>query len=147
MGAIEIDKIAKRYKALCELVPLKPITKKAEYEAAVEHLNQLLDAGGANQAHPLAGLVEALGELIQTYEKRQAPMPEAEPREVLRYLMTEHGLKQTDLSGMASRARSATSSPGAVGSARRWRKSWRQGSTYPQRFFFKITLPSTPRAR
>ncbi len=102
MGAIEIDKIAKRYKALCELVPLKPVTKNAEYEAAVEHLNQLLDAGGANQAHPLAGLVEALGELIQTYEKRQTPMAEAEPRQVLRYLMEEHGLKQTDLAGIAS---------------------------------------------
>jgi HTH-type transcriptional regulator / antitoxin HigA len=102
MGAIEIDKIAKRYKALCELVPLKPITKKAEYDAAVEHLNQLLDAGGADQAHPLAGLVEALGELIQTYEKRQTPMPEAEPREVLRYLMKEYGLKQTDLAGIVS---------------------------------------------
>ena len=102
MGAIEIDKIAKRYKALCELVPLKPITKKTEYEAAVEHLNQLLDAGGANQAHPLAGLVEALGELIQTYEKRQTPMPDAEPRQVLRYLMEEHGLRQTDLAGIAS---------------------------------------------
>lgn len=35
MWAIEIDKIAKRYKALCELVPLKPITKITEYEAAV----------------------------------------------------------------------------------------------------------------
>ena len=102
MGAIEIDKIAKRYKALCELVPLKPITKKLEYETAVEHLNQLLDAGGANQAHPLAGLVEALGELIQAYEKRQAPMPEAEPREVLRFLMAEHGLRQTDLAGIVS---------------------------------------------
>lgn len=102
MGAIEIDKIAKRYKALCELVPLKPITKRTEYEAAVEHLNQLLDAGGANQAHPLAGLVEALGELIQTYEKRQTPMADAEPRQVLRYLMEEHGLKQTDLAGTAS---------------------------------------------
>jgi HTH-type transcriptional regulator/antitoxin HigA len=102
MGAIEIDKIAKRYKALCELVPLKPITKKTEYEAAVEHLNQLLDVGGANQAHPLAGLVEALGELIQTYEKRETPMAEAEPRDVLRYLMTEHGLRQTDLVGIAS---------------------------------------------
>ena len=102
MGAIEIDKIAKRYKALCELVPLKPITKKAEYDAAVEHLNQLLDAGGADQAHRLAGLVEALGELIQTYEKRQTPMPEAEPREVLRYLMTEHDHKQTDLAGIVS---------------------------------------------
>ena len=102
MRAITIDKIAKRYKALCELVPLKPITNKAGYEAAVEHLNQLLDAGGANQAHPLAGLVEALGELIQAYEKRQAPMPEAEPREVLRYLIAERGLRQTDLAGIAS---------------------------------------------
>ena len=102
MGAIEIDRIAKRYKALCELVPLKPITNKAGYDAAVEHLNQLLDAGGANQAHPLAGLAEALGELIQAYEKRQSPMPEAEPSEVLRYLMTEQGLKQADLAGIAS---------------------------------------------
>jgi HTH-type transcriptional regulator/antitoxin HigA len=102
MRAIEIDKIAKRYKALCELVPLKPITKKTEYAAAVEHLNQLLDAGCANQAHPLAGLVEALGELIQTYEKRQTPMKEAEPREMLRYLMAEHDLRQTDLADIAS---------------------------------------------
>ena len=75
---------------------------KAGYEALVEHLNQLLDAGGANQAHLLAGLVEALGELIQTYEKRQTPMAEAEPSELLRYLMTEQGLKQSDLAGIAS---------------------------------------------
>ncbi len=102
MGAIEIDKITKRYKALCELVPLKPIARKADYAAAIEHLNNLLDAGGANEAHPLAGLVEALGELIHAYEKRQAPMAEAEPREVLRYLMAEHGLRQTDLAGIAS---------------------------------------------
>lgn len=102
MGVNEIDKIAKRYKALCAMVPLKPVTKKTEYKAAIEHLNELLDAGGANEAHPLAGLVEALGELIQAYEKRQAPMAEAEPREVLRYLMAEHGLRQTDLAGIAS---------------------------------------------
>lgn len=102
MGAIEIDRIAKRYQALCELVPLKPITTKAGYAGAVEHLNRLLDAGGANEAHPLAGLVEALGELIQSYEKRQAALPDVEPREVLRYLMTEHGLRQTDLAGVAS---------------------------------------------
>lgn len=102
MGASEIDRIAKRYQALCELVPLKPITSKAGYGAAVDHLNRLLDAGGASQAHPLAGLVEALGEMIQSYEKRQAPLPDAEPQEVLRYLMTEHGLRQTDLGGIAS---------------------------------------------
>ncbi len=102
MGANEMDKIAKRYQALCELVPLKPIVRKAEYDAAVGHLNRLLDAGGANQAHPLAGLVELLGEVIHSYEKRQAPMPDAEPGEVLRYLMDEYGLKQSDLSDIAS---------------------------------------------
>jgi HTH-type transcriptional regulator / antitoxin HigA len=102
MGANEMDKIAKRYQALCELVPLKPILRKAEYEAAIEHLNRLLDAGGANQSHPLAGLVELLGEVIHSYEKRQMPMPEAEAGEVLRYLMDEHGLKQADLAEIAS---------------------------------------------
>ena len=102
MGAIEIDKIAKHYKALCELVPLKAITNKTGYAAAVDYLNQLLDAGGANQAHPLAGLVEALGELIHTYEKRQVPMAEAAPREVLRYLIAEHDLRQADFAEIAS---------------------------------------------
>lgn len=102
MGANEIDKIAKRYQALCELVPLKPIVRKVDYEAAVGHLNRLLDAGGANQAHPLASLGDLLGEVIHSYEKRQAPMPDAEPGEVLRHLMDEHGLKQSDLSDIAS---------------------------------------------
>jgi len=54
MGANEIDRIAARYRALRERVPLKPVTTKAGYEAAVGHLNRLLDAGGANQAHRLA---------------------------------------------------------------------------------------------
>lgn len=102
MGAIEIGKIAKRYKALCELVPLKPIMNKPGYEAAVEHLIRLRDAGGANQAHPLAGQVEALGELVHAYQKRQASAQEASPHEVLHYLMVKHGLKQTDLADIAS---------------------------------------------
>lgn len=102
MGANDIQKIARRYEALCELVPLRPISRKSQYDAAVEHLNRLLDAGGADQANPLAGLVEALGEMIHAYEKRQAPMPDAEPREVLRYLLQEHGLKQADLADVAS---------------------------------------------
>ena len=102
MGAVDIDRIAKRYRALCELVPLKPITTKSGYDSAVAHLNRLLDAGGAAEAHPLAGLVVALGELIHAYEKRQAPLQDAEPRGVLRYLMDEHALRQSDLTDVAT---------------------------------------------
>ena len=102
MRANEISRITKRYRALCELVPLRSITTKAGYEAAVGHLNRLLDAGGADHANALAGLVEALGEMIHAYEKRQASLPDAEPRAVLRYLMDERRLSQSHLSDLAS---------------------------------------------
>ena len=69
MGANEIQRIAKRYRALCEMVPLKSITSESGYAAATDRLNQLLDAGGADQHNELAGLVEALGQMIYAYEQ------------------------------------------------------------------------------
>ncbi len=69
MGANEIQRIARRYRALCELVPLKAITSESAYSNAVDRLNQLLDAGGADGRHELAGLVDALGQMIQAYER------------------------------------------------------------------------------
>ena len=84
------------------MVPLKAITREADYKKAVTTLDELLDAGGANERHPLAGLVEALGELIESYEARGHQMPDASPRDALEYLMQAHGLKQTDLSEVAS---------------------------------------------
>ena len=89
------------YTALARLVPLKAITREAEYRKAVAALEALLDAGGANERHPLAGLVEALGEVIESYEARAHRMPDASPREALAYVMREHALKQTDLADIA----------------------------------------------
>ena len=102
MGANEIQRITKRYRSLCEMVPLKPITSESAYAAAVHRLNQLLDAGGADQHNELAGLVDALGQMINAYERRRHALPEAHPRDVLRYLMEDRGLSQTDLADVAS---------------------------------------------
>lgn len=101
MGALDIDAVTSYYKALSKLVPLKAITSETDYRKAVASLEQLLDAGGANERHPLAGLVEALGGLIESYETRKHPMPEGSPVEALAFLMGQHGLKQTDLAGIA----------------------------------------------
>ena len=46
--------------------------------------------------------MEIAGELIENYENTHYPMPEAEPRDALRYLMEEHGLKQGDLPEIGS---------------------------------------------
>ena len=102
MGANEIQRIAKRYRALCEMVPLRSITSESGYAAAADRLNQLLDAGGADQHNELAGLVEALGQMIHAYEQQRHALPEVPPRDVLRYLMDDHGLSQTDLADVAS---------------------------------------------
>lgn len=101
MGALDIDAVTSHYKALARLVPLKAITRESDYRKAVAALEALLDAGGADERHPLAGLVEALGEVIESYEARAHQLPESSPKEALAFLMQQHDLKQVDLTDMA----------------------------------------------
>lgn len=77
--------------------PWLTIRNEHEYDAAIERLNSLLDAVGANERHPLYGLLDTLGTLIHAYEETHHPVPDASGAEALRYLMEEHGLTQSDL--------------------------------------------------
>jgi len=63
-------KIIDHYLALCEAVPLYPLQNEQQYEQAIDVLNQLLDLGGADENHPLARLVTALGIFIENYERQ-----------------------------------------------------------------------------
>ena len=76
---------------------LLPIRSDRQYRRAVGLLNALLDVVGANERHPLAGLLDVLADLLNAHEAREIPMPDAEPREVLRLLMDANGLTQTAL--------------------------------------------------
>lgn len=60
-------------------------------------MNALLDVVGADERHPLAGLLDVLADLVSAYEAREISMPDTEPREVLRLLMNANGLTQTEL--------------------------------------------------
>jgi len=70
---------------------------KGEFERLVAALDAVLDAGGADESHPLASLADHLGELVARYEERHRPVREMAVRDLLRHLMTEHGLRQSDL--------------------------------------------------
>ena len=70
---------------------------EAEYDNAVALLNQLIDIVGENETHFLAGLMETLGILIETYENQHFPMPNVSGKEILIYLMEEHGLNASRL--------------------------------------------------
>ena len=62
-------------------------------------LDGVIDQIGSDEEHPLAGLAELLGDLIERYEEKQVRFPDAEPRVVLDFLMKENGLRQADLVG------------------------------------------------
>ncbi len=73
------------------------IRTRKQHEKMVALMNQLLDVVGENERHPLAGLLDMVGDLVAGYEARAQPMPDAPPREVLQLLMRERGLTQTAL--------------------------------------------------
>ncbi len=77
--------------------PLLTFHNEQEYDAAVARMNELLDEIGTDETHPLYGLLDTLGTLIQVYEEEHYPIPEANGIGVLNFLMDEHGLNQSDL--------------------------------------------------
>ena len=82
--------------------PLLSIRNEPEYDLAVELLTRLLDEVGADEQHPLYTLLDTLETLISAYEEQHHPMPECSGVDVLRFLMDEHGLTQSDLSEVGS---------------------------------------------
>ena len=82
--------------------PLLSIRNEDEYDLAVERLNHLLDEVGTDEQHPLYTLLDTLGTLLHAYEEQHHPMPECSGADVLRFLIEEHGLTQTDLPEIGS---------------------------------------------
>ena len=78
------------------------IRTETDYNRAIEMLNKLLDEVGDNESHPLYNFLEVLGTLIESYEEDHVKIPDVAAREVLKYLMEEHGLTQADLSEIGS---------------------------------------------
>ncbi len=84
------------------IAPLLTVRNEREYNAAVKHMNELLDEIGTNEKHPLYSLLDTLGTLIHAYEEEHYPIPESTGVEILHFLMDENGLTQSDLPEVGS---------------------------------------------
>ena len=97
---IQLDNISKIWPSVKSIFSV-PHSEK-EYQALVEILDSLIDEIGNNDAHQLAPVMETVGKLIENYEDQVYIIEDAPPVEVLKYLMQEHGLKQSDLKEIGS---------------------------------------------
>lgn len=97
MLARKIEQVVRDYDRLREVVPLSTLRTKKDYERAVDALDQIIDEIGEDEKHPLAELADALGVFIEKYEAEHVPVPQAKPTAVLKHLMREHDIRQSDL--------------------------------------------------
>ena len=97
--AINPAAIAPAWHAFQSVLPVKigTIRNDADYERVVAFMNSLLDVVGDDEAHELVDLLDLVGQLVEDYEGTRHVIPDAAPHEVLRFLLDQHGLKQSDL--------------------------------------------------
>jgi HTH-type transcriptional regulator/antitoxin HigA len=90
-----------------EIIGATKIRNDSDYARIAATVETLLDEVGDNETHPLADVLDYLAGLMQTYEAERCPIPPAEPREVLRFLMDQHQIEPEDLSDCAPTQRIA----------------------------------------
>lgn len=76
---------------------ISAIRDEKHYTKMMSLADSLTEVIGSAKKHPLLDLLDLVSELIRSYDAEHYAVPDASPREVLRFLMEQHGLTQSDL--------------------------------------------------
>ena len=82
--------------------PMLAIRNPREYDQAVAYLNELVDEVGDHPRDPRYRFVDTLSLLVESYDQEHYQIPDASPGELLKSLMEQHGLSQSDLPEIGS---------------------------------------------
>jgi HTH-type transcriptional regulator / antitoxin HigA len=98
-GAIDTKAVTIAWQALQGSlpIPLKTIKSEKHHQSAVRLMNELLDQVGDDENQKLARLLDTVALLVADYELKQVAIPKGSPIEVLRFLMEQNHLRQSDL--------------------------------------------------
>lgn len=94
---MNLNDLQHAWQQLNQAAHITPIRDEAHYEKMVQLADTLVEAIGNAKKHPLLDLLDLISELIRTYDAEHYVVPDASPRVVLRFLMEQHGLSQSDL--------------------------------------------------
>ena len=97
---IQLKEIAKIWPVVRPILSVPH--SESDYNRLVDLLDSLIDEVGDNENHPLASLMETVGNLIETYETQFVSEMPSTPIDTLKSLLMEHELKQSDLTEIGS---------------------------------------------
>jgi HTH-type transcriptional regulator/antitoxin HigA len=101
-AVIDMQKLLPAWEQFRAATDISPIRDEAHYARMTEMLESLLKEAGGDERHPIMGLVDIVGDLVEDYETEQHSLPETTGIEALKFLMEQHGLKQSDLEEIGS---------------------------------------------
>ncbi|KAB2847011.1 MAG: helix-turn-helix domain-containing protein [Melioribacteraceae bacterium] len=96
----EIKKAVKIWPAVSKVV--STIHSEKQYNRAVNILDELIDDVNKKSDPVKESLIDTLGTLIKEYEDRIIHEPKGDPIGVLKFLLEEHKLNQSDLKEIGS---------------------------------------------
>ena len=99
---IDMQKLLPAWDQFRAATDISTIRDEAHYARMTQMLESLLDEAGGDERHPIMGLVDIVGDLIEDYETEQHRLPETNGIDALKFLMEQHGLKQSDLEEIGS---------------------------------------------
>src|SRR5208283_2579747 len=91
----EMNALAANYAALLSEVRPEVIHDQEQNQACIRRLEELTSKKSVTRAEEK--LIELLAVLIEDFEAREYPVPEAGPLDIIRHLMDAHRLRQKDL--------------------------------------------------
>jgi HTH-type transcriptional regulator / antitoxin HigA len=98
---IDYRELVKSWSILQDQIFLKSIRNEDDHKKMVALATELSDHLEEKEG-PQDDLFHIVIDLIYLWESREVDVPSVEPREVLRYLLEAHNLKQKDLADIAS---------------------------------------------
>jgi HTH-type transcriptional regulator/antitoxin HigA len=104
-AAPEAQAILRAWLPFKQILGVTSVRSEEDYAQARATIDALLDEVGDSEDHPLAEVLNYLADQVKAYEDENFQIPTAEPNEVLRFLMEQHGLKQEDLGDCAPQSR------------------------------------------
>jgi len=91
----EMNALAANYAALLSEVRPEVIHDEEQNQACIRRLEELTSKKSVTRAEEK--LIELLAVLIEDFEAREYPVPEAGPLDIIRHLMEAHQLRQKDM--------------------------------------------------
>lgn len=94
---MNLNDLQNAWQAFNRATRIAPIRDETHYTEMVSLADYLIEVIGSAKKHPLLDLFDLVSELIRSYDAGHYAVPDASPREVLHFLMDQHGLAQSDL--------------------------------------------------